>query len=132
MTYTHAITVPLSWQEAVERTRGALAEQGFGVLTDIDVKGTITQKVGHETEASVGTRSFSEPATRNCPNAATPPNRSWAHCSRAASSHVVARRAPAAMETTIEAIDRKPWSSSARAMRHVRSPTKPMPGFRRH
>jgi uncharacterized protein (DUF302 family) len=36
--YTHAITVPLSWQDAVERTRGALAEQGVGVLTEIDVK----------------------------------------------------------------------------------------------
>lgn len=54
MTYTHAITVPLSWQDAVERTRGALAEQGFGVLTEIDVKETFTQKLGQEAGASVG------------------------------------------------------------------------------
>ncbi|MET4002479.1 hypothetical protein ABIB48_001195 [Arthrobacter sp. UYCu511] len=33
MDYSHAIIVPMSWQDAVDRTRSALAEQGFGVLT---------------------------------------------------------------------------------------------------
>lgn len=38
MTQTHAITVPLSWRDAVGRTRSALPEQGVGDLTEIDVK----------------------------------------------------------------------------------------------
>ncbi|GAA3326648.1 hypothetical protein [Paeniglutamicibacter sulfureus] len=57
MNYTHAITVPLSWQDAVERTRGALAEQGVGVLTVINVKETFTQKLGQEAGRPWGTTS---------------------------------------------------------------------------
>ncbi|HTY31430.1 MAG TPA: ABC transporter, partial [Mycobacterium sp.] len=38
-----AISTPLqtSFQDAVARTREALADQGFGVLTEIDVKATL-------------------------------------------------------------------------------------------
>ena len=46
MTYTHTITVPLPWDEAVERTREALAGQGFGILTEIDVRATFEAKLG--------------------------------------------------------------------------------------
>jgi uncharacterized protein (DUF302 family) len=35
MTYTLATTMSLPWAEAVERTREALAAQGFGILTEI-------------------------------------------------------------------------------------------------
>ena len=38
--YGIAVTLPLEFAVAVERTRAALAEQGFGVLTDIDVAAT--------------------------------------------------------------------------------------------
>ncbi len=47
-----AISTPLqtSFEDAVARTRQALAEQGFGVLTEIDVKGTLKAKLGHDME----------------------------------------------------------------------------------
>ncbi|GAB7144649.1 DUF302 domain-containing protein [Mycobacterium riyadhense] len=39
-----------SFEEAVDRTTRALADQGFGVLTTIDVKATLKQKLGEDME----------------------------------------------------------------------------------
>lgn len=38
------------FEDVVEHTRAALAEQGFGVLTEIDVQATIKAKLGEEME----------------------------------------------------------------------------------
>ena len=53
MTYVRSITLDLSYGEAVTRTREALAEQGFGVLTEIDVQATLKDKLGQDMEPYV-------------------------------------------------------------------------------
>lgn len=53
MDYQHTVTVDLPYAEAVTRTREALAEQGFGILTEIDVQATMREKRDVEMEPYV-------------------------------------------------------------------------------
>jgi uncharacterized protein (DUF302 family) len=46
MSYYIAKKTPLGFDEAVAAAIERLKEQGFGVLTDIDVKATLKQKIG--------------------------------------------------------------------------------------
>ena len=43
-------TLHTSFEDAVLRTRKALADKGFGVLTEIDVKATLKAKLGEDME----------------------------------------------------------------------------------
>jgi len=47
-TYGISVTVDAGYPASVERTRTALAGQGFGVLTEIDVAATMKAKLGEE------------------------------------------------------------------------------------
>lgn len=45
---TLTTTTDLSYDDAVMRAREALADQGFGVLTEIDIAATLQEKIGAE------------------------------------------------------------------------------------
>jgi len=50
MPYAHDLAVPSPFEQTVEAVREALAEQGFGVLTEIDVKSTLKAKLDEDVE----------------------------------------------------------------------------------
>lgn len=50
MNYGQTISTHLDFDEAVARTRAALSEQGFGVLTEIDVRATLKSKLDQDME----------------------------------------------------------------------------------
>ncbi|MCD9899453.1 DUF302 domain-containing protein [Streptomyces sp. 35M1] len=50
MTYSRTVYVESDFEEAVRAVREALAEQGFGILTEIDVRATLKEKLGHDME----------------------------------------------------------------------------------
>ncbi|RMG53593.1 MAG: DUF302 domain-containing protein [Gammaproteobacteria bacterium] len=45
MSYTFSKTLNTGMDEAIERVTAQLKEEGFGVLTDIDVKATLKKKI---------------------------------------------------------------------------------------
>ena len=53
MPYVRSIILDLPYAAAVTRTREALADQGFGVLTEIDVQATLREKLGQDMEPYV-------------------------------------------------------------------------------
>jgi uncharacterized protein (DUF302 family) len=50
MGYALSTTLHTTFEDAVERTRQALADQGFGVLTEIDMKATLKAKLDEDME----------------------------------------------------------------------------------
>lgn len=46
MSYYLGKVLPIAFDEAVTRTMDALKKEGFGVLTEIDVKETLKKKIG--------------------------------------------------------------------------------------
>ena len=53
MEVTLRIEIDTPYDEAVTRVREALAEQGFGVLTEIDVRRTLKEKIDVDVEPQV-------------------------------------------------------------------------------
>jgi uncharacterized protein (DUF302 family) len=50
MDYGITVRVPGSFADTVTQVRAALQEQGFGVLTEIDVQATLREKLGESME----------------------------------------------------------------------------------
>ena len=48
MSYYFAKTLAVGFEEAVRRTVDALKQEGFGIITEIDVKETLKKKIGVE------------------------------------------------------------------------------------
>ena len=53
MKYGHETAVEGKFDEIIDRTKAALAQRGFGVLTEIDVAATLKKKIGAEIEPYV-------------------------------------------------------------------------------
>jgi uncharacterized protein (DUF302 family) len=49
-TYGFGTTLPVPYEEAIPRVKEALKAEGFGVLTEIDVRQTLREKLGAEME----------------------------------------------------------------------------------
>ena len=47
MTYHFSVTVHEDFDSVVEKTRAALADEGFGVITEIDMAAILKEKLGH-------------------------------------------------------------------------------------
>jgi uncharacterized protein (DUF302 family) len=102
MAYTLTTNVQLPYAEAVEAVRAALKDQGFGVLTEIDIRTTFAAKLGADAANAVGDYVILGACNPNLASralAAEPEMGALLPC------NVVVRRGPGADETTVEAID---------------------------
>lgn len=102
MSYTHSITVDLSYADAVERTRQALADQGFGVLTEIDMRATFNSKLGADAADAVGDYVILGACNPKLASKALAGDR---HMGALLPCNVVVRRAAEDEQTTVETID---------------------------
>ena len=54
MTYTHHLTLDQPYAQAVESVRAALSEQGFGIITEIDMRATFEKKLAADAAEEIG------------------------------------------------------------------------------
>lgn len=54
MTYTHHLTLDQPYGRAVESVRAALSEQGFGIITEIDMRVTFEKKLDTAAAEEIG------------------------------------------------------------------------------
>ncbi len=53
MTYSMSTTLDRPYDQAVADVRAALAEQGFGVITEIDMQAALKEKIGADIEPQI-------------------------------------------------------------------------------
>lgn len=102
MSYTFTAVLPLSWADAVEKTRAALSGQGFGILSEINVRDTFAAKLGEDAAQALGDYVIlgaCNPQLASRALAAEPELGALLPC------NVVVRRGPDAAETTVDVID---------------------------
>jgi uncharacterized protein (DUF302 family) len=102
MSYAHTVTVSLSYEQAVSRIRELLAEQGFGILSEINVRSTFETKLGIDSAQALGDYVIlgaCNPLLAQRALVAEPDLGVFLPC------NVVIRRGPNASETIVQAID---------------------------
>lgn len=102
MNYAHTITVALPYDEAVSAIKQELVNQGFGILTEIDIRSTFAAKLGAENADTLGDYLIlgaCNPALAEQALAADPDMGLLLPC------NVVIRRSPTAQTTTIQTIN---------------------------
>lgn len=100
MSYTHTVTVDLPYTAAVERTKAALSEHGFGILSEIDIRSTFENKLGADAElGDYVILGACNPALAQRGLAAEPDLGALLPC------NVVVRRGTSADTTAVQAID---------------------------
>ena len=102
MNYAHTITVSLPYEEAVSRVKEELANQGFGVLTEIDIRATFHTKLGAESADTLGDYVILGACN---PVLAEKALAAEADMGLLLPCNVVIRRSPSAQSTTIQAIN---------------------------
>ncbi|MDI3240179.1 DUF302 domain-containing protein [Arthrobacter sp. AL08] len=102
MSYTYTAVVPLNWEDTVAKTRAVLATQGFGILSEIDVRATFAAKLGADAAEALGDYVIlgaCNPVLASKALAAEPEMGALLPC------NVVVRRGTGATATTVDAID---------------------------
>jgi uncharacterized protein (DUF302 family) len=102
MSYAHTITVTLGYEEAVQKIKESLAEQGFGILSEIDVRSTFETKLGTASAQALGDYLIlgaCSPALAQRALTAEPDMGLLLPC------NIVIRRSPDAAQTIVQAID---------------------------
>lgn len=51
--YAHRVELDVPYEEAIEQATAALKEQGFGILTEIDIKAALKEKIGVDVDRYV-------------------------------------------------------------------------------
>lgn len=119
MNYTMTVTTPLGFDESVTAVRDALADQGFGILTEIDIQATLRDKVGAELDPYV-ILGACNPALANRAIAADPSIGALLPCNVvvrvAGDTTVVDALDPGTMSTLTDNADLEPVATEAKRL----------------
>ena len=115
MSYGKTVTLDIPFPDAVSRVREALQEQGFGVLTEIDVTATMQAKLGKQIEDYVILGACNPPLAFQ----ALDTDR---HIGLSLPCNVVVRATEGG--TVVDILDPRSWSARPNSQTTSQSPTK--------
>lgn len=102
MGYGYSVTVELPFEAAVQATRDALAAQGFGVLSEININAAFANKLGDHAAAELGDYLILGACS---PQLAQRALRADPDLGLLLPCNVVVRRAPGTQAAVVQAID---------------------------